>query len=184
MWRIDQFTSGPWELHPFYPNIVIADNPETWRHPELNMKKVFVARNANRLPDYNSVRDALNMKRIVSCVNLCYEYANDELNQMSLLRVIRGEPEKQTLYMHSTTPWEIDPYTDHEVLSITRNEYHFKSCEIVVKRDWNYIYDEYITPGNCYRIVACVNFCEGYTNEELDKMNLRSIIGEHETEIY
>lgn len=174
----------PWRLHPSYGNIVIADNPEPWKNLELDLKEVFVARNANRLPDYDQLIDSYNMKRIVTCVNFCKDYSNDELNQFSLLRVINNEPDKDSLYLHSPTPWEVDVVTDRGVLSIIRYNGLYKHCEIVVQVDWSYKYDEFITSSNCHRIVACVNFCEGYSNNELPGINLFDILQNRDTEIY
>lgn len=181
MWQ-GRHTPEPWRLHPYHSNIVIADNPEPWSWPE--QKEVFVARNANRLPDYDQAQDSYNMQRIVSCVNFCKEYADEELNQLSLLKVIMGDPEKKSLRLHTVTPWEVEPYTDRGVVSITRINHMWKRYETVVKPDWNYRFDNYITHSNCYRIVACVNFCDGYSNEELSTMNLFDILKNKTTEMY
>jgi hypothetical protein len=183
MWR-GRHTPEPWRLHPFHDNIVIADNPELWANPELNLKEVFVARNANRLPDYDQALDTHNMKRIVTCVNFCKDYSTDELYEYKPLRIMNNEPEKDCVYFHSTTPWEVDAITDSEVLSITRYKGLFRNAEIVVKGEWQYLYDRFINSANCHRIVACVNFCEGYSNKELDSMNLFEILQNQDTEIY
>ena len=182
MYSRDGYVPGPWRLHPFYPNIVIADHPDPWRM-DYN-KEVFVARNANRLCDYNQIIDQYNMRRIIACFNFCKDYSNEELNRFSLLRILNNEPDKDCLRLHAQTPWEVDAYSDREVLSITRNKYHFSRHEFVVKSDWNYKFDEYITHHNCHRIVACVNFCEGYLESELDQINLSKVIANIEPEIY
>ena len=179
----EDYTPGPWKIHPYYGNIIISDNLKLFSSYN-QYKEVFVARNSNRLPDYDRLADQNNMKRIVACFNFCEGYLSENLNSLSLLRVINNNPDKECKFSHNKTPWVLDPKGDIQVLSFRNYKYGQLTYDIIVKPDSEYKYDEHITLSNCHRIVTCVNFCEGYTNTELSEMKLHNILLNMDTLIY
>ena len=67
---------------------------------------------------------------------------------------------------HTPTPWRIDPDSEYYAI-VTDDEAMFPVTESTVCNPRQ--------AANADRIVACVNACEGLTNEQLAKYNLAAV---------
>lgn len=155
----EKYISGYWELSPFY-DMVVTKNP-------FNIKpaEICVARNGFRSSSSRD-QDRENMKRIVACVNYCHKLSNQDILKRKYLHYILKDFERSVPYNHSPTPWVIDDRDNVDIMSrIKRNDTYI--WEYVVYRELNFHVDSYMNSETSERIVLCVNFCEGYTNEEL-----------------
>lgn len=174
---------GEWKLSPFY-SMVVIDNPFSQKPGDrYYSKEICVARNGFRpLPDIT--RDRENMCRIVVCVNYCNRVSNQDLLVYKYLRYVLKDFERDVLYDHSPTPWIISNIDTTDIISQVKNSNNFYDKEYVVYRETGFHIDSYINEVTSERIVLCVNFCEGYTNEELlGSGNLYNIL-HGEEEIY